>query len=274
MKKALLLTLLLALLKPCFSQDSTTVLKKYTYLCYFVDKGLRHEGSCFFYKKGAKSYMVSNYHIFSGVNTAEGTQNGVDDTMIVVYSAHEIYKNERFKIPVHIPIDLRKFYARPDIYAVEINEPPEAHLSYINQMIDPGYLNRAPSEIYSYGFPAVDQSPHQQKESLFTGTYAQVTKEGLFGNGIGDSGPDSTKNAKMERYYQLLTLALKRYYFMIPFPVEHGRSGSPIFGKFLENRKTVYKFTGVFVGGVQGKAANVTLALTASVVMGYLDSLP
>ncbi len=274
MKKYFLLISFFVLLKPCFAQDSTAILKKYTYLCYFIYKGLRHEGSCFFYRKGAKNYMVSNYHILSGVNTAEGTQDAVDDTIIVVYSTHEVYKNEHFKIPVHIPADLTKFYSKPDIYAVEINEPPQAHLNYINEAIDAGYTHKIPETIFSYGYPATDQSTTRQRESLFKGPYVPVTKAGLFGTGIGDSGPDSTGNKKMERYYQLLTMAIKRYYFMIPVATEPGRSGSPVFGKFFDGNKTVYKFAGVMVGGVQREGANVSLALTAPVVMQYLETLP
>ena len=55
-----------------YHAQSLQDLKKYSYVCFSLDtqNHVIHSGVCYFYKNDSTTILLTNYHIISGINTA------------------------------------------------------------------------------------------------------------------------------------------------------------------------------------------------------------
>lgn len=242
-----------------------TFLKKYSYICISENQGIVRNSTCFFYKNGSKIFLINNYHSLTGVDVFSGRKIFDVDTLQVIYPKLNSSLTAIMKIPIKLDkIEYLKFYDKPDLIGYQITPPKDAIINYINKFIDINYLDKKPEEVISYGYPAQLQSWKSISQTLLKGSYEDDFKalEDLLKLDI----------SKMpEKEMPNIITKVKKLNFFISTLSESGRSGSPIFGKFVENKngetKYVYKFIGVIFGSEEH--IKKTWAIKGSVVNNY-----
>lgn len=246
-----------------------TFLRKYSYICINIANGTVINSTCFFYKGKSQIFLVNNYHALTGLDVFTAKQIFKVDTLQIIYPVRNSLETSILKVPVKIDnIIYKKFYDRPDIIGYPVNLPVDADINFINEIIDSGYLGLKPNEVFSFGYPANLQSWNSINQTLLYGNYEEdfVPLQTLMQSDIA-----AMPEENMPDFFS----KIKKLNFFISALSEPGRSGSPVFGKFIEHKNgdenCIYKFIGVIFG--QEEHIGKTWAIKGSVVNDYLKSL-
>jgi hypothetical protein len=231
-------------------------------------------GTGFFYKSKGKVYLVSNYHSIIGIDPMKKSINFLTDIIYVRFKLKKKLVDTLVAIDVsERAVGKKNVYSLMDsidLYRVAVQLPATVEVNYINALVSTEFFNKKPLAVYSYGYPGRDGS--SQMQELIR---VPVEKfEGVYNN-RGYSNYDSAikKNFPLlPDYDRKVLLSSERFYFFITPLARHGFSGSPVFGKFLVNKKK-NTYTYKFIGVIFGQEGNVlqTWAIKAKVAYDYFS---
>lgn len=252
------------------SQSQLDSLKKYSYICFFQNKetGIFENGTCFFYRTDSKLYIVSNYHVLSGMDPFTKIREFSIDTLFIKCKLLNSKDSCLVTTPIRLgTIEYFKFYEKPDLYAYNIKDLNYVEFNCINSLIDTSFFNKKPTEVYSFGYPSILQKDISAlNETLFKGYYEDdyTSLDSLIK--ISNTPEKNDPN---------IISKIKALNFLISPASMKGISGSPLFGKFIKyrNRKKiiVYKFIGVMFGQLDD--LNISYVIRADIANDYLKNL-
>lgn len=255
-KIALLLFIYFSTIFNCFSQNSN-YLKKYSYFCFTKPVNpVVHTGTCFFYKKGGETYVITNYHVMYGMDPILGRQTHLSDTLIVVYPVPNS-RNNKFSI-VELGKDKVKIFnhfQHIDLAYHLIKIPLNFKINYINDLIDKDYLKTAPNKLIIYGYPADLQPINILNE--------KPVIDSVVGN---YHNYYQNYNWSQLKYEAKESIAQKE--FEMTGYLRKGFSGSPVFGEFYKKNKKIYKLRGLLSPG--RKKANAANCINLNSVYNFL----
>jgi hypothetical protein len=253
------------------NSESFDFLKIYTYLLDRKYKGkYMGNGSCFFFRAGNESFVVTAHHVLSPYNVFTNDIGTDTDTVILILKNKSAEKPLGF-IPLieyyealHKQMDIHK--GEIDIFKLKLQNSESLDVNYINNFIDTSYFNRIPDSIFSYGYPAetlsqsgIDASPLKGEYISFKDWYNKKEASNPFLR---------TRKSSIDSFDS-------RYFFISNIPLGRGVSGSPVFGKFsIDNNKGrgyATKFVGLLFG-VEEETKR-TWVLKAKYVCDYLNQL-
>lgn len=273
MKTPYLCCLLLfgALLHPYLSSagsEEDDSLGKYSYPIFAVTDKQQFTGTAFFYRSGDTTYLVSNYHAIKGMSPLKKTITFNSDTLYLKYAAKDSGGARILPIDVSEAAigetEIFSMVDRIDLLKIPLTLPADADIHFINELIDPAYLNAVPEEVMVFGFPTGPGSipPFYSQQQRLSG---QVNQQGFadYDASLKVNFPGSSDSARA-----ILSGTARYYYFIKPYAAQ-GYSGAPVFGKFrTQDNKTVYRFTGVVFAGQP--MTRQTWAIKGSIALKYL----
>ena len=224
------------------SQDYS-FLKKYSYLLETKGPDGISVGTCFFYKTEKHTYLLSNYHCLTGMNTMGGPDRTVDTILVK-------YRKANSDSTKFIVLDMTKqrvkfkkiyFNERPDFFSYWITKPEDFNVNYINDLIIADNSKNDPKLIVSYGFTtSLDHKKINQ--SFLTCNYdsTNFTKLKSYMYSLNPNDPKSNIDSYVDKAKMINNL--------LSFNADSGRSGSPVFAKDIiyDHGKMVTKY--VFYG--------------------------
>lgn len=244
-------------------------LSKYSYPIFAVSGKQQYTGTAFFYRSGDTSFLVSNYHAIKGMSPLNKAISFKSDTIFLKY---RVKNSHDFKI---VPIDVSEdvvgkteifsMVDRIDLLKVPVNEPEDADIFFINDLIDPTLADSVPQEVVVFGFPTNPGSipPFYSRQQRLEG---KVNPEGFteYDASIRLNFPGTSDSARA-----IMSATSRYYYFIRPYAAQ-GYSGAPVFGKFTTpDNRTIYRFTGVIFAGQP--TTRQTWAIRGAVALQYLQ---
>jgi hypothetical protein len=269
---SLLLLLIPIVLFPFITSAQTSdsqSLAKYSYPIFAVTGNQQYTGTAFFYRSGDTSFLVSNYHAIKGMSPLKKIITFTADT---VYLKYPVKNSSEFKLmPINVSEEITgeteifSMVDRIDLLKIPIEEPADADIHYINDLINPTYLNSVPEEVVLFGFPTgAGQIPefYSRQQRLHGKVNLQGFRE--YDASIKLNFPNTSDSARA-----ILGSTARSYYFIKPYAAQ-GYSGAPVFGKFrIADNKVVYCFTGVIFAGQP--LTHQTWAIKGTVALQYLQ---
>jgi hypothetical protein len=268
MKKYILFIFLFITIKS-FSQ-SPNDLKKYSYLLYTLYKDrFTANGTAFFFERDQQTFIVTSYHVLSGIGGFDGVKNCNVDNLVVIYPTVSGKTGTTH-------LDLNQYQgmlSKPksivneiDLFGVSIlNIPANAKIYPINKLIDMTLFNKKPLQVFTFGYPG-SKIKYQDDKSIFKQNPILIRGKFL-------SYADWLK--KRYDLKKVNTDTLKKMndkYFFIDTESFGGMSGSPVFGEFLVSQKgkkiKVVRFIGVLLG--YEKSTKKTWVTNGKTVYDYL----
>lgn len=244
-------------------------LAKYSYPIFVVTDGQQHTGTAFFYRSGDTIFLVSNYHAIKGMSPLKQKVAFTADTLYLKYTS--IDNGEMKLLPIDISenvtgaTEIFSMVDRIDLFKLPIILPEDAAVFYINDLIDPEYLDVEPEEVIAFGFPtgtgAIPAFYSRQQQ-----LQGQVNPDGFteYDASLRLNFPGTSDSARA-----ILNATSQYYYFIKPYAAQ-GYSGAPVFGRFrTADNKVVYKFTGVIFAGQP--STKQTWAIKGTVALQYLE---
>jgi hypothetical protein len=245
------------------------LLAKYSYPIFTVAGNQQYTGTAFFYRSGDTSFLVSNYHAIKGMSPLQKTIRFNSDTL---YLKYPVKNSSEFKI---LPIDISEevtgeteifsMVDRIDLLKIPVKEPDDAAIVFINDLIDPAYLNAVPEEIIVFGFPT-DPGLVPEFYSRQQRLEGKVNPDGFteYDASLKLNFPGTSDTARA-----IINATSRYYYFIRPYAAQ-GYSGAPVFGRFrTADNKPIYRFTGVIFAGQP--TTRQTWAIKGSVALQYLQ---
>lgn len=266
------LILINALLSPFLStaqsQDEDNLLARYSYPIFAVTGKQQFTGTAFFYQSADTTYLVSNYHAIKGMSPLKQTITFNSDTVYLKYPVKNSAESKMLAIDVSDDItgqtEIFSMVDRIDLLKIPLTIPEDAAIHFINDLIDPAYLNEVPEEVVVYGFPTQPGSI-PAFYSLQQRLAGQVNQQGFadYDASLKVNFPSSSDSARA-----ILNATSRYYYFIKPYAAQ-GYSGAPVIGKFrTADNKFTYRFTGVIFAGQP--MTRQTWAIKGSVALQYL----
>jgi hypothetical protein len=191
------------------------------------------EGTCFFVKAGAKTFLVSAKHLLTGWSTSDAEKESVyPDTLFI-----------RFAVPggkrvIDYPLDIKEikaeaagsfYYNEPDLFVMEFQAGDSIRMNTIDaiQLRQPPAATSAASIVY--GFPKI--APFHLEGRLFSAPGQNITYR------------DHKRNVDISDTIN--------YLIKCSGPVARGYSGAPVFLK--NDGSDEWYFGGVVSQGVPGE---------------------
>lgn len=261
--------LLLPLASSAQTDEESKVLAKYSYPIFAVSGTQQYTGTAFFYQSGDTTYLVSNYHAIKGMSPLKKAITFNSDTLYLKYNLKNSTESRILSIDVSEEstgeTEIFSMVDRIDLLKIPFNVPADADLYFINDLIDPDYLNDVPEEVVVFGFPTEPGSvpAFYSKQQRLAG---QVNQQGFadYDASLKVNFPSSSDSARA-----ILNNTSRYYYFIKPYAAQ-GYSGAPVFGKFRNaDNKFIYRFTGVIFAGQP--TTRQTWAIKGSVALQYLQ---
>ncbi len=260
------------IISPTLSQGQASdlhSLSKYSYPIFAMSGNQQYTGTAFFYQSGDTNYLVSNYHAIKGMSPLKQVINFKADTIFLKYPVKNSRDFEVLAIDVSEEItgetEIFSMVNRIDLLKIPVDIPEGAAILFINDLIDPDYLNAEPEEIVAFGYPINPGkvpaffSRQQRLEGL-------VNPAGFsdYFTSLHTNFPTSSDSARA-----IISGTSRYYYFIKPYAPQ-GYSGAPVFGKFrTSDDKIIYRFTGVIFAGQP--STRQTWAIKGSVALQYLQ---
>lgn len=262
MKRFTLIIIALYFIMDNVQSQTKNILMNYSYMCYSLDLKGGQSGTCFFYKKNSKIYVVSNYHVFTGADTFSGGRKKNDvRSLFIMYTSKKGGIN-KIEIPIEIEnINLAQYFDHMDLWGYLVNTPEDMEVNFINDLIDIQFMDKIPVELFIYGYPS-----HLQDLITPKGVTYVTHISNDFSNVI--PNVDKLPPEWQERAVVALK-KIKEQDFIISSGGPGGLSGSPVFGKFVADGKTEYKFYGVIFGYIDD---NRCIAIKPNVAIAYLQN--
>jgi hypothetical protein len=217
-------------------------------------------GTGFFIKKNGRTFLVSNYHVFTSQNTAE-----IDkpfkrfDSMFILYRIKDKSENIRIDISkIQKESKPQYFFNKPDIYAYDVTDliPKNENVLCVNDFIDENFKALAPSEIFAYGYP-VKEKVELDLLKFAPSVFNYDTSRFHY--------PLSSKN---------ITLVTMTNSYFVNGDSEHGMSGAPIFYVYTENGKPKIVFGGVLSTETGVKEFNLVVIVKPQEVIKLINEQP
>ncbi|RYY59676.1 MAG: hypothetical protein EOO05_12545 [Chitinophagaceae bacterium] len=263
---------LLVFFASCFTAAGSAdpmPLASYSYPIFVLTGKEQFTGTAFFYRSADTTYLVSNYHAIKGMSPVKQRINFTSDTLYLKYPV--LNSTASRVIPIDVSEDVTgttevfSMVNRIDLLKIPVTLPDDAEVNYINDLVDPAYLNEEPEEVLVYGFPTgVGSIPvFYSRQQRLSG---KVNPEGFreYDASLRLNFPGTSDSAK-----SLLTGTSRYYYFLKPYAAQ-GYSGAPVIGRFLqEDGSSLYRFIGVVFAGQP--ATKQTWAIKGSVALDYLE---
>lgn len=228
--------------------QETAFLKKYSYLCFGLDNQNKKisSGTCYFYKKGTSTILITNYHVVSGISSAnDSIINKQIDTLYFTCDSNEMIVTQSVTVP---KLNARHalFYEKTDLIGIGIPLSKGNSVNYINDLIDTSYLNKKPDSVYLYGYP----TSQIKTDGKVISSFSQQLVSGKYSDSFKfDFIPVfKTPNSKTSMSEDEIITKLRNTEFTIDKKSYPGQSGSPIFGRFKVDKTWVYKFIGMLWG--------------------------
>jgi len=243
-------------------------LAKYSYPIFAVTGKQQFTGTAFFYHSGDTTYLVSNYHAIKGMSPLKKAITFNSDTLYLKYSAKDSGGSKILPIDVSDAAigetEIFSMVDRIDLLKIPLELPDGADIHFINDLIDPAYLNAVPEEVVVFGFPTGPGNipPFYSQQQKLAG---KVNQQGVadYDASLKVNFPGSSDSARA-----ILSGTARYYYFIKPYAAQ-GYSGAPVFGKFrTADGQIVYRFTGVVFAGQP--MTRQTWAIKGSVALQYL----
>jgi len=197
------------------------LMKKYSELVWALDKNDKAlmQGTGFFLTYKRQLFFITNKHVAYPENASY--------LQIFLDSGSYIIKFSDF------PTDTIK---DTDLAAFRITDRTFPYHD-VADAFDLTYLSKTPISYIAWGFP---EPTHKSdtlayNEKLFTGPF--ISSDDLAEKTFKASNPNVTVNG--------IHFSDQTGSFLLPFPLVHGMSGSPIFGVFIEPNREVVKFVGI-----------------------------
>lgn len=219
-------------------------------------------GTCFFYKKNRKIYLITALHCIT--DFAEKVGNHYKSKIQI--QSHNGSLN--FTITPELDnINKVNINEGLDIYVIQIDAPYLINkIYYVNDFIKPNVVNANPSSIICFGYPRQSSpatpEPHSfESRIISTNEYMKKIKEKF---------PDiPAKN------FEKINNWIREKYFIIKGEDSvwyGGYSGSPVFGEFVYNNKRNYYFLGILTQETSdSKANNLLIAINLKTVLEYFE---
>ena len=261
----------------CFSSAATAQfaadadLGKYSYPIFALAGKSQHTGTAFFYRAHDSIFLVSNYHAIKGMSPLKQSIAFEADTIYLEYPT--VNDGGKKLLPVDVSeqvlgkTEVFSMVDRIDLLKVPVELPPDADISFINDMIDPAYMNEEPEEVIAFGYP-------QEAGALPVFFSRQQSLRGRV-NPAGFAEYDSSIRRQhpraSEQAISIVTGTSRYYYFIRPYAAQ-GYSGAPVFGKYrTTSNEVVYKFAGVIFGGQP--STKQTWTIKPEVALEYLGTV-
>ncbi|RYG52452.1 MAG: hypothetical protein EOO01_06530 [Chitinophagaceae bacterium] len=261
--------LFLPLISSAQPADETALLAKYSYPIFALAGKQQYTGTAFFYRAGDSTYLVSNYHAIKGMSPLKKSITFSSDTLYLKYPLKTSGESRVLAIDVSAEstgeTELFSMVDRIDLLKIPFDVPADADIHFINDLIDPAYLNAIPEEVMVFGHPTEPGSVpafYSKKQRLA----GQVNEQGFadYDASLKVNFPGSSDSARA-----ILSNTSRHYYFIKPYAAQ-GYSGAPVFGRFrTADNKIIYRFTGVIFAGQP--MTRQTWAIKGSVALQYLQ---
>jgi len=243
-------------------------LAQYSYPIFVMEGRQQHTGTAFFYKSGDTTFLVSNYHAIKGMSPLKQTITFSSDTLYLKYPAKET--GEQKVLPINISeahigeTEIFSMVDRIDLLKIPIAAPADADINYINELVDPAYLQATPEEVIVFGYPTDpgDIPVFYSRQQRLQG---KVNPNGFteYDASLRINFPGTSDSARA-----IVGSTARYYYFIKPYAAQ-GYSGAPVFGRFrTADNKIIYRFTGVIFAGQP--TTRQTWAIKGSVALQYL----
>jgi hypothetical protein len=244
-------------------------LAKYSYPIFAVSGDQQYTGTAFFYRSGDTTYLVSNYHAIKGMSPLKKAITFSADSL---YLKYPVRNSHEFKV---VGIDTREeitgkteifsMVSRIDLLKIPLETPADADIFFINDLIDEGYLNTEPEEVFVFGYPTDPGSvpAFYSRQQRLEG---KVNPNGFidYDASLRLNFPTTSDDARA-----ILGGTSRYYYFIRPYAAQ-GYSGAPVFGKFRNaDNEIIYRFTGVIFAGQP--TTRQTWAIKGAVALKYLQ---
>ncbi|HEX6192412.1 MAG TPA: hypothetical protein VFZ42_08605 [Chitinophagaceae bacterium] len=244
-------------------------LSKYSYPIFTVSGNQQYTGTAFFYRSGDTTFLVSNYHAIKGMSPLKKVINFKADSLFLKYRIKNSYDFKVLAIDISDEItgetEIFSMVDRIDLLKIPVDIPDEAEILFINDLIDPDYINEVPEEVVAFGYPTNPGTiaaffSRQQR------LHGMVNPTGYidYANSLQSNYPETSDSAKT-----IMKETERFYYFIKPY-ASQGYSGAPVFGKFRNtNNQVIYRFTGVIFAGQP--TTRQTWAIKGDVALEYLQ---
>lgn len=194
-------------------------------------------GTGFFVREKGSLYLVSNYHVLTGWNTAEKMRFDISDTL------HLALLTKKTKKLYHYPIGIKKikdtashfyYWEKPDLFAYPLPDSVEKlyEIYPIESFIDKSFNSfEVPYEVFSLPY-------------FFDKGFKQIII----------SGKIYSQGNQVQLGFRTITDTSN--YIFTPFPLEFvpmGGSGSPVFFRFITKDNLEVKEKIVFGGVIFGR---------------------
>ena len=249
--------------------DEPNPLASYSYPIFVLSGNEQFTGTAFFYRSADTTYLVSNYHAIKGMSPVKQRINFTTDTIYLKYPMRNSSETKLLPIDVSDEVtgttEIFSMVNRIDLLKIPVVLPDDARVSFINEIVDPAYLNQDPEEVLVYGFPTGD-GPVPAFYSRMQKLSGKINPDGFeeYDASLRLDFPDASDSAK-----SLITGTSRYYYFLKPYAAQ-GYSGAPVIGRFLlPDGSSVYRFIGVVFAGQP--ATRQTWAIKGSVALDYLE---
>lgn len=268
MKTPFLTFLLFPFLSSSQTSDSQS-LAKYCYPIFAVTGNQQHTSTAFFYQSADTTFLVSNYHAIKGMSPLKQQITFNADTVFLEYPVKNSDQLKIMAIDIGEEVtgetEIFSMVDRIDLLKLPVDLPEDADIFFINDFIDPAYLNVFPEEVVAFGFPTVPGGApaFSNRQKRLEG---KVNPQGFseYDASLKLNFPGASDSARA-----ILSGTARYYYFIKPYAPQ-GYSGAPVFGKFrTADNKTIYRFMGVIFAGQP--LTRQTWAIKGTVALQYLQ---
>lgn len=220
--------------------DKINFLKEFSYHVVLTYKGMAVSGgTCFFYKRNNDTMLISNYHVLTGYDPRTKKKRFDVDSIILI--PHDDIGENKFIPSMAVDKSLLNLntIGQLDCIQVKVNWNRQTPINFINRLIDTNYFYKIPSNVYVFGYPT-DSSNIFTSVELFQSNFINDCTSYLFKKNkllpIADTKKDVNEAIKYRN----------KNFFLTNNMLRRGFSGSPVFGKFLnDHNKVVYKYIGI-----------------------------
>jgi hypothetical protein len=244
-------------------------LARYSYPIFALEGKRQYTGTAFLYRAGDSIFLVSNYHAIKGMSPLRQAITFTADTLYFKYPLKDVDGFNLMAIDIsEASIGATEVFSmvdRIDLLKIPIALPVDADVQYINDLIDPTYMDETPEEVLVFGFPPGKGSIpafYSRQQRL----HGSVNEKGFieYDASLRRSNPGTSERAR-----KVISETARYYYFIRPYAAQ-GYSGAPVFGKFRNaDNEIVYRFTGVVFAGQPN--TRQTWAIKGAVALQYLQ---
>ena len=244
-------------------------LSKYSYPIFAITGDQQYTGTAFFYRSGDTTFLVSNYHAIKGMSPLKKMISFKADSLFLKYRVKKSYDFKVMAIDISDEntgeTEIFSMVDRIDLLKIPVEIPDEADILFINDLIDPDYLNEEPEQVVAFGYPtkAGSVAAFSSRQQRLEGNVNPAGYDD-YANSLQSNFPEASDSAKA------IMIETARYYYFIKPYASQGYSGAPVFGKFRNNNnEVIYRFTGVIFAGQPG--TKQTWAIKGDVALQYLE---